>query len=99
MADGFMSATLMQGARANFASEDMLHGTMEEKARAAETCMAYNGCYMVGDGVVTHHVELSLFPNWVGNDQVRYDTFDGDKPVLRTSRMRFSGQQVVGTLD
>jgi hypothetical protein len=38
--------------------------------------VAYAGRYsFLGDHVI-HHVELSLFPNWVGSDQERFTTGD-----------------------
>lgn len=46
--------------------------------------IAYFGTYDVSaDGrTVTHHVEGALNPAWVGGDQVRGVTFDGDRLVL-----------------
>jgi lipocalin-like protein len=33
----------------------------------------------VGNGTVTHHVDVSLFPNWQRHDQVRHVTIEGGR--------------------
>jgi hypothetical protein len=37
-----------------------------------EDFVAYAGRYSFHGDRVVHHVELSLFPNWVGSDQERW---------------------------
>ena len=54
----------------------------EEKAAAYSTFLAYSGRFVVEDGYVTHHVEVSLFPNWVGGIQRRRIELDGDTLAL-----------------
>jgi hypothetical protein len=93
--DGYMCATLMKPGRANFAAQDPLMGTVEEKAHAAETYISYGGRYTIDGDKVTHHVEFSLFPNWVGMDQVRYFSVDGDELRLRTTPTKVGGDDVV----
>jgi Lipocalin-like domain len=39
---------------------------------------AHAGCYSFHGDRVIHHVELSLFPNWVGGDQERLVELAGD---------------------
>lgn len=70
--DGFMSALLMPAARRPFASGDWFSPTSDELAEASRI-IAYSGPYYVDEaaGLVTHAVELSLFPNWSGQNQVR----------------------------
>ena len=43
--------------------------------------IAYAGPFSVdvGNGTVTHHVDVSLFPNWQGHDQVRRVTIEGGR--------------------
>lgn len=48
-----------------------------EKARAYNEMLAYGGRFTLAGDTVTHHVDISLFPNWVGADQVRTADFDG----------------------
>ena len=45
-------------------------GGTDTRARAAfATFIAYGGRYEVTGDTVAHHVETSLFPNWVGTRQ------------------------------
>jgi hypothetical protein len=44
-------------------------------------------------GVVVHHVEGSLIPNWEGTDQQRRFTISGDKLVLEPPAFQAEGQQ------
>ena len=71
-ADGRFSITISRRGRARFAAGDLLSGTTEEKARAMEGFVAYAGRYGFHGDRVIHHVELSLFPNWVETDQERW---------------------------
>ncbi len=57
--------------RATFAAGDLPSGSRDEKVHAAETYVSYCGRYEFQGAVVIHHVELSFFPNWVGDDQER----------------------------
>jgi hypothetical protein len=50
-----------------------------------------------GDRVV-HHVELSLFPNWVGTDQQRPVERTGDRPILSARPLLLAGKQQVPRL-
>src|ERR1051326_8143102 len=83
---GHMAAQIMQAGRPRFASGDIDAGTFEELSAALTGYTAYFGTYSVdeGAGVVTHHVEGSLFPNWVGTDQRRGNGLDGG-PLSRPS--------------
>ena len=40
---------------------------------------------------VIHHIEISSFPNWIGNAQVRFAELDGDLLTLSTKPMTFQG--------
>jgi hypothetical protein len=92
-ADGYMSAVLTPVARLPFAAGDILRGTGAEQARAAATCIAYAGRYMVQEGRVLHHVETSLFPNWVGGAQERRYELNGDRLPLSTAPLLQDGQE------
>jgi Lipocalin-like domain len=62
--DSCFSVTISRRGRAGFAAGDLLGGTTQEQARAAEGFVAYAGRYSFHGDRVIHHVELSLFPNW-----------------------------------
>ncbi len=51
-----------------------------------EGFVAYAGRYSFRGDRVIHHVELSLFPNWVGTDQQRWVELAGDRLTLSASR-------------
>ena len=70
-ADGTMIGIMGPSDRPHFATDDVTGGTLEERAAAFATFIAYGGSYEVDEQTVTHHVEMSLFPNWVGTTQRR----------------------------
>lgn len=69
--DGTMVAILGASDRPRFASDDVTGGTDEERALAVSTFVAYGGPFEVDGDTVLHHVEASLFPNWIGTTQRR----------------------------
>jgi hypothetical protein len=83
-ADGRMACMIARADRARFATGGQWNAADTEKAAAYSSFLAYGGRYTVEGDVVTHHVELSLFPNWKGGEQRRrvslQDTAQG--PVL-----------------
>jgi len=82
--DGYMSVAMMASNRSKFESRELKLGTAEEKVAAADTYISYSGKYEFDGDRVIHHVEVCLFPNWVGNDQVRIFDLDGDRLALKT---------------
>ncbi len=82
--DGHMAAHLMRRQRAHFRSEYRQESTPDERAAAYLDYLSYCGSYTVQPGAetVTHHVEASSFPNWVGRDLVRKYRFSGDTLTL-----------------
>lgn len=62
--------------------------------------IAYFGTYDVDEAArtVTHHVQGSLIPNWVGTDLVRGYEFSGTRLTLRTSASRLRGELMRGEL-
>ncbi len=92
-ADGYMSVQIMTANRPLFAADDLLTGSSAEKAGAAETYIAYAGRYERRANTVIHHVELSLFPNWVGTQQERLLEVSGDRLILSTAPLLLGGKQ------
>ena len=99
-ASGHMSAQLMRPDRPAFASGDQAGGTPTEIRSAFEGFTAYFGTYEVNEGKasVIHHVEGSLFPNWVGGDQVRFYEFSPNRLTLSTPPIPMGSQHVTGLL-
>jgi hypothetical protein len=97
-ADGRFSVTISRAGRTGFAAGDLLSGTAEEQARAVEGFVAYAGRYSFDGNHVVHHVDLSLFPNWVGTDQERWVELAGDRLTLSASPLLLAGKQQVPRL-
>ncbi len=89
--DGYVFVTISRPDRAQFAAGDLFGGSTEEKARAAGAYMSYCGRYEFRGETVVHHVELSLFPNWVGGDQERLVELEGDRSALSSTRPILQG--------
>lgn len=70
--DGYMSAQLMRADRAPISRGDLQIADTDELVTAAKGYLAYAGPYSVLDsGVIAHHVDVSLLPNWIGGTQYR----------------------------
>ena len=90
---GHMSLQIMRADRPRFGSPDLLGGTDEEVVAAAKGYLAYGGTYVedTEHGVVVHHVTHSLFPNWVGTDQVRFFKRTGDRLITAAPTVTVGG--------
>jgi lipocalin-like protein len=97
-ADSRFSVMISRAGRPGFAAGDLLGGTMEEQARAVGSFVAYAGRYSWHGDQVVHHVELSLFPNWVGSDQERAVELSGDRLTLSASPLLLGGKRQVPRL-
>jgi hypothetical protein len=83
-AAGVMSATLGDSARPPVSAGDPQGGTDEDYRKMARRFIAYAGPFSVdvGNGTVTHHVEVALFPNWQLSDQLRHVTIEGRRLTI-----------------
>lgn len=97
---GTMAAQLYRGDRAKFTTEDWLQGSDSEIKNAFLTALTYFGRYHIDEeqGIVTHTVEGCLFPNWVGNQQIRHYQFEEDRLTLRTPPLQMNNSSLVGVL-
>ena len=95
-ANGRLSLHLTRPNRTNWASGDFLRPTQDECLETARDYFGYFGSYTIDDdaGVVTFHVEGAAYPNYVGTDQVRYFTIEGNRLILRTPPERAGGADV-----
>jgi len=91
--DGYMSVVIARSHRATFENGDLGGGTDEELARAAATYISYCGRYELQPGRVLHHVEASLFPNWVGTTQERFCELQGSALTLSAAAVLYAGQE------
>ncbi len=90
-ADGYVFVAMMRASRPPYAANDLLGGTPAERAEAAASYITYCGRYELDGRRVTHHIELSLFPNWVGLDQERFAELDGDRLTITTAPIAIGG--------
>ncbi|WP_346986052.1 lipocalin-like domain-containing protein [Chryseobacterium sp. POE27] len=94
--DGYMSAQIMNLNRSNFRQEHWINATAEEYTQEASTYLAYSGPFETDDEkqMVSHTMDVSLFPNWTGQTQKRIVTFidgflhlESEKPFISNSRL------------
>jgi hypothetical protein len=88
-AEGYMSGNLSPANRRH-----NIEQTDSQKTRRKRDYIAYAGPYTVKGNTVTHHVEVSLFPNWLGTAQLRYHERKGDMLTLRTPPISSEGGMV-----
>ncbi len=69
--DGRMWGTLMRVDRPLVDGDTLAAASEPERAAAAAGYLNYAGTYRLEGSTVVHEVEVSLFPNWIGTDQVR----------------------------
>ena len=96
--EGHMCATLMRVGRPRFAAGDLLAGEPAEQLAAVRGYLSYAGRYTFLGDTILHHVEVSLFPNWIGTDQERLVDQSGDRLTLSTRPLRISGELQTGHL-
>lgn len=97
---GNVSVNFMQSNRESFSVADKARSTPQEAKHAIETYEAYFGTFEVDEekGMVIHHVDGSLLPNWTGSDQVRFYQLSNDCLILSTAEIPYSGTTIVGKL-
>jgi hypothetical protein len=96
--DGYMFAALMAPDRAKFAGDDPLAGSAFEALSAMRGYHTYCGRYRVFDDHVVHTVDMALWPNMLGSEQIRYYRFDGDFLILTTPPLTRAGVTGVAEL-
>ncbi|HEX8030901.1 MAG TPA: lipocalin-like domain-containing protein [Vicinamibacterales bacterium] len=98
--NGRVSIQFMKTNRPLFKSGDAWRGTLEEERAAFEGYFAYTGRYTIdaARSCVTHHIEISSAPNYVGTDLERTFSISGDRLTLRTPQRQLAGQTSSSTL-
>lgn len=96
--DGFMSVSIMIPNRKRFTSNGLFDGMDHEKKEAMESFMAYCGRYRVEGNKIIHVVEMSLFPNWLGNEETRFFEIDKDTLILTTPPFTSKGREEIGQI-
>jgi hypothetical protein len=84
--EGRMFALLMRPGRSSTVAPglELDAASVEEVREAVTGFVAYYGSYEVDDvsQIVTHHVEASLMPSWVGTSLKRHFRWDGERLLL-----------------
>jgi hypothetical protein len=92
-----MTALLMNPERRNFEKAHSWRGTADEYKESFRGYTSYAGHFELAENEVVHHVEMSLFPNWIGTRLRRYFEFkDRNRKLLLTTDFfeTKSGQKV-----
>ncbi|MCC6261755.1 MAG: lipocalin-like domain-containing protein [Anaerolineales bacterium] len=94
------SGQLMKAERPRFQIADQMRGTIEEVLANYQGVISYFGSYQVdvAQGIVTHHVEGSIFPNMEGTQQIRYFELQENVLQLRTPTFKLNQEIVTGTI-
>jgi hypothetical protein len=90
-ADGWVSVQIVAQDRPRFTVDDPHGGPAEEHAAAYLTCLAYCGRWEIREDRVVHRIEISLYPNWEGQEQVRLFELTDRTLVLRTPPITMNG--------
>jgi hypothetical protein len=92
---GNMNAQLTRANREKFASNSIDVGTTTEIEKAFKSYLSYFGKYYEKvPGEIVHVVEGSLFPNWIGQEQLRYGRIEDNHLYLSTPPIAVSGTTV-----
>lgn len=96
--DNFVFLIVTTSDRPNFEKPDRLGASLEEKARALDTCSAYSGSYSVDGDLLYMNILCGSFPNWVGKVQKRHCAFEGNKFIATTEPRISGGKEVIVTV-
>lgn len=97
-ADGRMSVHLGRADRPLIDDADWFAADDSAIAAAAREFIAYCGTYELRGDEVTHQVEMSLAPDWLGTALVRTVAFDGDCVTLSTPPTPVAGRSQLARL-
>jgi hypothetical protein len=90
-----MTAILASSGRQPLSVADPVAAPAAERAEAFASFTAYAGRYTFDGDRLTHHVEVSLFQNWAGADQIRFAKLQGRRLTLTAPPMTIGGEQLV----
>jgi len=97
---GRMSVQVCDSRRPSFGGKDWFGATEAELRSAFNGFVAYFGRYEVDEqaGIVIHHVEGSLFPNWIGKEQRRFYKLEDRRLTLSITPSTVADPEAVATL-
>jgi hypothetical protein len=76
--DGFVSVHIMNIGRSEFVKPELYAGGRLKYTDLGY--LAYSGRYSLNQSqtIITHHIDISMFPEWIGGQQVRVISLNGD---------------------
>lgn len=83
--DGIVSAVLGNMERGTSSAGDPQTTPDADLAAMARQFIAYAGPYTVEGDTVVHHVDVALFSNWQGGDQIRRVRLDANQLIIQAS--------------
>lgn len=86
-AEGDMICMISKAERPAFKTGGQWDASDSEKAQAYQSILAYAGTFELEGDQVTHHVDISLFPNWRGGAQKRRLELQADGSLAITARL------------
>jgi hypothetical protein len=93
-ADGRMMALIAHAGRP-LLSGDRQAASADERAAAYKTSIGYAGRFEIDGDWVSHHVDVSTYPNWVGTTLRRQVRLDEGRLVLLTAPQMQDGVRTV----
>ncbi|MFQ3543852.1 lipocalin-like domain-containing protein [Halobacillus rhizosphaerae] len=95
LAEGFMSVQIMSSGRPLYAGGDIHQGPDNAMIAAAKGYLAYSGSYQIFEdqGMVEQQMEVSLNPNWAGDNQPRYIQFLDERLIINSQPVFIHGQE------
>ena len=95
--NGNMSVQIMKNNRLHFHSEDPLQAKPNEVIVAFKEFISYCGSFKVYNNPdqVVHHIKISSFPNWIGQNQIRKFEFKENTLILSTDTIGSSKHKLV----
>jgi len=85
--EGTMFCLVTRSPRTLFSSGAQWDASDADKAAAYNEFLSYAGGYSLDDDHVTHHVELSIFPNWQGGSQRRRIVWGENGELMLIARL------------
>ncbi len=94
--NGYLSVQIVDPNREPFQSGDFLRPTEEELKQAFAGYFGYFGTYTIDDeaGEVVFHVEGAAYPNYIGTDQQRFFSIEGNQLTVQTPPERAGNADV-----
>jgi hypothetical protein len=91
--DGHVSVLITGHGRHKVIPGDAALGVPDARITVARRSLSYAGSYERCGEKITHRVELSTFPGWVGTNQERFISWQGDCLVLTALPTSVGGKE------